>query len=261
MESLMYPLQANTVPSWAVPVMALGAPALSFVVAFAFTRNLTDVHHSLLGLLYAFFATLLITDALKVSVGRPRPDFFIRCFPSGQPLYSDTGDAMCNGVPDVVTEGRKSFPSGHSSLTFSGMAYLALFLAAKLHSFVPSDGILWRLIPPCVPLAVGVAVGVTRIDDYWHFPSDVFVGSLIGITMAALAYFTHYPSLRSHKCHLPREQIRMDGLGGSAIADEQAVAMMDRGAMEGGSLVRRPLDRGSLDREADVDRHREDEQV
>ncbi|CAI5495500.1 unnamed protein product [Closterium sp. Naga37s-1] len=161
-------------------VIALGPAAIAFLVHYAIRRDIVDIHHSVLGLLFAFFSTILITDALKVSVGRPRPDFFIRCFPSGVPVYSSSGNALCNGNPSIVSEGRKSFPSGHASVSFSGLAYLSLFLAAKLHSISSSSAHLWRLLPPALPLVGGIAVGITRIDDYWHFPFDVFVGSLIG---------------------------------------------------------------------------------
>lgn len=53
----------------------------------------------------------ILENLLLKFTGRPRPDFYWRCFPDGR------GNAAfdCTGDPSIIKDGRKSFPSGHSS--------------------------------------------------------------------------------------------------------------------------------------------------
>lgn len=54
------------------------------------------------------------TSLFKVTIGRPRPDFYYRCFPNGTKSF----DGECYGDAHDIQEGRKSFPSGHSSCKY-----------------------------------------------------------------------------------------------------------------------------------------------
>ena len=81
--------------------------------------------------------TSFLTDIVKKAVGRPRPDLLDRCHPTG----GTKENVLVNIEVCTAEEGHKlqdgwrSFPSGHSSFSFAGLGFLALFLAGQLHVF------------------------------------------------------------------------------------------------------------------------------
>lgn len=193
MADLQYPLQSNTVPAWAVPMIAILLPFAVILVYYFVRRDVYDLHHAILGLLFSVLITGVITDAIKDAVGRPRPDFFWRCFPDGIGVYDPlTKSVICTGDKNVIKEGHKSFPSAHTSWSFAGLGFLAWYLSGKLRAF-DRRGHVAKLCIVFLPLLVAALVGISRIDDYWHHWEDVFAGALIGMTVASFCYLQFYP--------------------------------------------------------------------
>lgn len=77
-----------------------------------------------------------LTAVVKNSVGRPRPDLVARCKPKkGTPEHSLVTIEVCTEESHhTLHDGWRSFPSGHSSLAFSGLGYLALSVILMLGS-------------------------------------------------------------------------------------------------------------------------------
>ncbi|CAI0447255.1 unnamed protein product [Linum tenue] len=193
MTDLSYPLKSNTVPFWAVPIVAVLLPLAVISVYYFIRRDVYDLHHAILGLLYSVLITGVITDAIKDAVGRPRPDFFWRCFPDGKGKFDPiTTDVMCTGLKSVIKEGHKSFPSGHTSWSFAGLGFLALYLSGKVRVF-DQKGHVAKLCIVFFPLLFAALVGISRVDDYWHHWQDVFAGGLIGLVVASFCYLQFFP--------------------------------------------------------------------
>ncbi|GJN34229.1 hypothetical protein PR202_gb22875 [Eleusine coracana subsp. coracana] len=109
-------MKGNTVPFWAVPLIGIVLPCAIFGGIYFKKKNFYDLHHGI----------LVITDAIKDGVGRPRLDFFWRCFPDGNDVYDNiTTGVICHGEKSVIKEGHKSFPSGHTSWSFAGLGFLS----------------------------------------------------------------------------------------------------------------------------------------
>ncbi|CAN6446096.1 unnamed protein product [Victoria cruziana] len=194
MVDLKYPLKHSTVPSWTLPIIAILVPFVFIIVYYIIRRNVYDFHHATLGLLFAVFLTGVITNALKDATGRPRPDFFWRCFPDGKDAYDPlTGGVICHGQDKLINDGHKSFPSGHTSWSFAGLGFLSLYISGKIQAF-DRKGHVAKLCIVFLPLLMALLVGISRVDDYRHHWNDVFAGGFLGMTVATFCYLQFFPA-------------------------------------------------------------------
>ncbi|XP_010270644.1 PREDICTED: lipid phosphate phosphatase 2-like [Nelumbo nucifera] len=192
MDDLKYPLKDTTIPFWSVPMFAVLLPIVIFTAFYFHRRDVYDLHNSILGILFSVLITGVITDALKDAVGRPRPDFFWRCFPDGKDVYDHLGNVICHGKSNLIKDGYKSFPSGHTSWSFAGLGFLSLYLSGKMKAF-DRRGHAAKLCIVLLPLLVAFLVGVSVADDYMHHWQDIFAGGLLGLLVATICYLQYFP--------------------------------------------------------------------
>ncbi|GAA5834683.1 hypothetical protein JCM11251_003631 [Rhodosporidiobolus azoricus] len=189
------------------------APIGIFLLVGGLLRwSLHDVHNAVLGLWTSRELMRVTVEFIKNRVGRLRPDFLSRC------AWSVVEQA-CTGPPLLVKDGRRSFPSGHSSTAWQGLLFLALYLAGKNGAFayfypphhslaplptprpsrVPTivrqllSSHLLRLIVALAPLSLAVWIPITRIEDNYHHYTDVLAGSFIGALCALAGYLMYFP--------------------------------------------------------------------
>ncbi|KAL1845747.1 hypothetical protein VTK73DRAFT_452 [Phialemonium thermophilum] len=137
--------------------------------SFVWRRKLWELHATLLGLAFSVASAWFVTSAMKNLLGKPRPDLLARCQPDmanvaayvvgGTAPQSADGQLVsariCQSTDtSTLNDGFRSFPSGHSSTSASGLVYLSLVLASKFGAAFP----FW--LP-----------AVRRACDYSAFPS------------------------------------------------------------------------------------------
>jgi diacylglycerol diphosphate phosphatase/phosphatidate phosphatase len=111
-------------------------------------------------------------------VGRPRPDFMARCDPIDVTKMLE--GTNCRGDPHLIQQGRKSFPSGHTSRnlkiddftsdTFQGVMFIALFWAHEQRVFARGRPV--QIIPIILVISFAIYVGLTRFEDHRHHWQD-----------------------------------------------------------------------------------------
>ncbi|EMD91730.1 hypothetical protein COCHEDRAFT_1194482 [Bipolaris maydis C5] len=170
--NISYPYQTSEmIPTWLLVIVSLVAPAgIIMVVCLVFVpgptaergtpkaliwrRKLWEWNTGWMGLALSLATAFLITQGMKNLFGKPRPDLLSRCKPdlnriadfAINPVVGDIFDpawvlvtsGICTQTDnDLLKDGFKSFPSGHSSFSWAGLLYLTLFLASKFSVAIP----------------------------------------------------------------------------------------------------------------------------
>jgi undecaprenyl-diphosphatase len=129
----------------------IGTAFLLYVIGRQYNQRLYDIGRSLfIGLVSAG----ITVQVLKHLVGRARPRITDGSLFIGPSLKS----------------GYDSFPSGHTTLAFC----LAIILSYHL----PRYSALFYLF--------GIIVGLVRVEDLAHFPSDVLGGAIVGTIVGSI---------------------------------------------------------------------------
>jgi undecaprenyl-diphosphatase len=153
-------------PGWleeaARDITSLGSYAILGFVFFAVVAYLLIVkkRFAALWVIASILGGLVLSNALKFSIGRPRPDLVLH-------------------ATRVFTPG---FPSGHAML--AAVTYLTLgALLASLHT---SRSL--RVYFLGLALVLTILVGISRIYLGVHYPTDVLAGWCIGAAWAMLCW-------------------------------------------------------------------------
>lgn len=148
-----FPFTVNeTVPVWMATVISVIAPIIIIAViclifvpgatvprgtpqSLIWKRKLWELHMGWLGLGLSVIATWIITNGMKNLYGKPRPDLLSRCDPDlenvAKYVIGGLSNSSMNGQlvthlicrnpdHDILDDGFRSYPSGHSSSAAAG---------------------------------------------------------------------------------------------------------------------------------------------
>jgi diacylglycerol diphosphate phosphatase/phosphatidate phosphatase len=183
--------------------IALGIPFIVIlVVTLVHARKLRYSHQQLyhnlqlavLGLILSLAISGVVTDILKNWIARPRPDFLDRCGPKvGTPTAILVNIDVCTAPygTRILIDGMRSTPSGHSSISFSGLLFLTLWMMGQFKIFHTKQP-MYKIIIACSPLGLATYIALSRTQDYRHHFVDIILGTLIGCIFASLSYSRYF---------------------------------------------------------------------
>ncbi|KAJ2614535.1 hypothetical protein H4S08_001652 [Coemansia sp. RSA 1365] len=207
-KTIQYPHKPDSVPFYAAVLLCLALPLVVIVVWTGLVRrSFHDMNAGVLGLCMALVLNMMITNTVKNLAGRLRPDFIDRCDLDvdnvREPRVGLLTSAVCRQTDmDLLLDGMRSFPSGHTSFSFAGLTYLALWLGGHLN-IGDRRGNTYKSFVSLLPILGAMLIGVSRTMDYRHHWHDVLAGAILGFLMGWFGYLLYYPSPFSHESACP----------------------------------------------------------
>ncbi|THZ09085.1 acid phosphatase/Vanadium-dependent haloperoxidase [Aureobasidium pullulans] len=252
--AISYPyVDHDVISNAALVLISLIAPAIIIVIVTAlfvpafsrstirdkryWQRKLWEFNAGWMGLALSYALALFVTQGIKNLLGKPRPDLLARCQPDltdiaahvvggyGQDIsqrWTLVSSSICTQTDKKrLDEGFRSFLSGHSSMSWTGLLYLSLWLASKFNMLIPYLGHgtpspkrndddedaeqeardraaappVFGAIIVLVPLCVAFYICSTRYVDFKHQGIDIFSGSVLGIMTAWIGFRWYHGSL------------------------------------------------------------------
>lgn len=189
-------------PVWQLVIWSVLAPLIMMAIfTFKFTRTfslkqrLIMFHRFMLALMCSISLELFVVSCIKNVASVARPDIISRCEPAN---YTNSrtpiGISFCNqSNQQILYEGFRSFPSGHSATVFASMTVQSLYSITVLQLY-DHKGFAWKFIF-CIlyPLTVALVISFSRVSDNRHRVSDVLAGSVIGIISGISAFTFYFP--------------------------------------------------------------------
>ncbi|KAL6621914.1 PAP2-domain-containing protein [Neocallimastix sp. 'constans'] len=202
-------------------IIAVTVPlVVSFALIIITKGGAYEYNQFLLAMFASIGISLELSEFVKALFGRFRPDFLSRCQINTDMVKEIiAGQYIVDGLPvghdrlfdlsictnpntKILDEGRRSFPSGHSSTICSTFVLLTFYLAGKLRVF-DHRVYIWRLVISILPIFGAIYIMSTRHQDNLHHWSDLLGGAILGSLVAIIIYHFFYPPVTSFYSNKP----------------------------------------------------------
>mmetsp|Transcript_2948 Transcript_2948/g.3412 ORF Transcript_2948/g.3412 Transcript_2948/m.3412 type:complete len:284 (+) Transcript_2948:72-923(+) len=205
-DQVYVPDDEQVVPGVELVALSFGLPLGGLLLGILLCQQVGDAAAFMKGFLLAMACSIACVDLVKNYVGYLRPYFYSEC-------GFDESTGRCT---HDKADAHRSFPSGHSSMSFAAMLFLSLYALGKVNAAVSKpfrlpligdiDLTNVLLLLALSPMAVAFWISSSRIRENDHHPADVVGGAVIGSAWAVFWYSRYYPSIWDENSARPRTQ-------------------------------------------------------